>query len=67
MKNVSMEVTNDDILVISVDLKQSFGPSKSGKNEIIASTEGNQGLPDSRGDIKIGLNIYRTKQGGADW
>ena len=60
MKNV--EMTQDgDILTIKVDLSKEFGPSSSGKTTIIASTEGNQPIPDKE-DIKIGLNIYRKKQ-----
>jgi hypothetical protein len=57
MKNVEMTIDNDQILHIEVDLKKTFGPSKSGKTIIIASTEGNSQLPDR--EEKIGLNIYR--------
>lgn len=56
MKNIEMKV-NGNILTITVDLSKDFGKSSSGKNTIIASTEGNQSVPDS--DAKIGLNIYR--------
>jgi len=59
MKNVEMS-QNEDILTIKVDLSKEFGPSSSGKTIIIASTEGNQSIPDKE-DIKIGLNIYRKK------
>jgi hypothetical protein len=55
-KNVEMDVQND-ILIITVDLSKEFGPSKSGKTVIIASTEGNQ-LVYLR-EEKIGLNVYR--------
>jgi hypothetical protein len=55
-KNVEMDVQGD-LLKITVDLSQEFGPSKSGKTVIIASTEGNQ-LVYSR-EEKIGLNVYR--------
>ena len=58
MKNVEMKV-DGDILTIKVDLTKDFGPSSSGKNIIIASTEGNMSLPER--DEKIGLNIYRKK------
>ena len=50
----------DNVLVIKVDLTQEFGPSASGKNIIIASTEGNVSIP-SRDDTKVGLNVYRRK------
>ena len=56
MKNVEM-VVKDNVLTITVDLSKDFGPSKSGKTTIIASTEGNQKVPES--DVKIGLNIYK--------
>ena len=56
MKNVSMEVEGD-ILKIKVDLSKDFGPSKSGKTRIIATTAGNISIPGT--DAKIGLNIYR--------
>ncbi len=59
MKNVDMHVEGNT-LTIKVDLSQSFGPSSSGKNIIVASTEGNQSVP-GREDIKIGLNVYTKK------
>ena len=58
MKNVSFEVSAENILTITVDLNQSFGPSASGKSVIIATTEGNASLEGDSG-IKIGLNVYR--------
>lgn len=61
MKNVSMQVEGNK-LIITVDLAQDFGPSASGKNIIIATTEGNQSVPGAEDKgIKIGLNIYRKK------
>ncbi|MDD3158615.1 hypothetical protein [Anaeromusa sp.] len=56
MKNVEMQVTGD-ILTIKVDLSQRFGKSGSGKNEIVASTEGNQSIP-GMDEVKVGLNVY---------
>lgn len=56
MKNVSMTVEGN-VLTITVDLAKTFGRSKSGKTEIIATTAGNRPIPGS--DAKIGLNIYR--------
>ncbi|MDR0362956.1 MAG: hypothetical protein LBJ46_09800 [Planctomycetota bacterium] len=56
MKNVEM-VVEGDILTIKVDLSKEFGPSASGKTIIIASTEGNQTIPDR--DEKVGLNVYK--------
>jgi len=59
MKNIEMTI-EDNVLVIKVDLTKEFGPSASGKNIIIASTEGNVPIP-GREDAKVGLNIYRKK------
>jgi hypothetical protein len=59
MKNIEMTVEGTT-LTIKVDLSKEFGPSGSGKNVIIASTEGNVTVPHR--DEKIGLNVYRKKQ-----
>jgi hypothetical protein len=59
MKNVDMKVEGT-ILTIKVDLSKEFGPSKSGKTVIIASTEGNVKIPEHE-DKKVGLNVYRGK------
>lgn len=56
MKNVAMTLEGD-MLTVTVDLSQEFGPSKSGKTTIIASTEGNKSVPGR--EEKIGLNIYK--------
>ncbi|NMB74513.1 MAG: hypothetical protein GYA21_05225 [Myxococcales bacterium] len=61
MKNVKLDVHGTQ-LVITVDLAQDFGPSSSGKNIIIATTEGNQTVPGKEDQgVKIGLNVYRRK------
>ena len=59
MKNVDIKIEGD-ILTVKVDLSKDFGPSSSGKTIIIASSEGNQSLPENE-DIKIGLNVYKKK------
>jgi hypothetical protein len=56
MTNVCMKV-EDDILTITVNLKERHGRSQSGKTEIIATTGGNVSSP-SDPAIKIGLNVY---------
>lgn len=56
MKNIEMEVKGDS-LVITVDMSKRFGKSGSGKSIIVASTEGNQSVPETDG-VKIGLNVY---------
>ncbi len=55
-KNLVMAVEGD-ILTLTIDLSKEFGPSKSGRTIIIASSEGNQ-LVYGRSE-KIGLNVYR--------
>jgi len=57
-KNVSIKV-NGTKAIIELDLAQNFGASKSGKTDIIASTEGNITIPGT--DIKLGLNAYKSK------
>lgn len=54
MKNVETKM-NGKILTITVDTSKSFGPSKSGKTTIIASSEGNIAI----GDVKLGINVYK--------
>jgi len=59
VKNVEMKVEGT-ILTIKVDLSKTFGPSKSGKTTVIASTEGN--LPVDAavpGHVYLGLNVYK--------
>lgn len=56
MKNVDMKVEGD-LLTITIDLSKDFGPSKSGKTIIVASTEGNKSVPGK--EHKIGLNVYK--------
>ena len=56
MKNIEMMVEGE-ILIIKVDLAKEFGPSKSGKTIIVATSEGNVTIPER--DEKIGLNVYR--------
>lgn len=59
MKNVNMKIEGTR-LVITVDLTKEFGPSSSGKTIIIATTEGNQPVPEKEG-VRVGLNVYRKK------
>jgi hypothetical protein len=59
MKNAEMSV-DGDILTITVDLSKEFGPSKSGKTIIVASSEGNKSVPGR--EEKIGLNVYKQPE-----
>ena len=56
MKNIEMDV-QDNILTIKIDLSKNFGPSKSGKTNIIATTEGNIKIPETE-NTQIGINCY---------
>ncbi|MDA8407391.1 MAG: hypothetical protein M0T73_11125 [Deltaproteobacteria bacterium] len=56
MKNVEFSVQGET-LTIRVDLSKEFGPSKSGKTIIVASTEGNKTVPGR--NEKVGLNVYK--------
>ena len=57
MKNIEVQV-QDHILTLKVDLTKTHGPSSSGKTIIVASSEGNQSVPEHP-DIKFGLNVYK--------
>jgi len=56
-KNVELSVEGNT-LTIKVDLSKDFGPSKSQKTIVIASTEGNISVPNMP-NAKIGLNVYK--------
>lgn len=62
-KNVQMEVRGS-LLVITVDLSQDHGPSKSGNSNIIATSAGNMNVariaPDWKG-VKVGLNVFKVE------
>ncbi len=60
MKNVVMREEGTK-LIIEVDLTQEFGPSKSGKTIIVASTEGSVPVP-SKPEIQVGVNVYKSKR-----
>lgn len=57
MKNVNVEVEGN-VLKIEVDLTKDFGPSSSGKTQIVASSEGNQSVEGFDG-FKFGLNVFK--------
>lgn len=57
MQNCKMELIDGSKLVITVDLTKNFGPSKSGKTVIIATTSGNQFVEGA--NVTVGLNVYR--------
>lgn len=57
-KNIEAHL-EDTTLVLRIDLAQRLGRSQSGKTVIIATTGGNQSLPEHPA-IKLGLNLYLT-------
>ncbi len=59
-QNVEMK-TEGNKLIITVDLSKTFGPSSSGKSEMIASTGGNISIPGDE-QVKIGLNVDRSRK-----
>jgi hypothetical protein len=58
MTNAELKQDGDQ-LTITIDLSKEFGPSKSGKTIIIATSSGNQKIPGT--DAIIGLNVYRKR------
>lgn len=56
MKNVKTSIKGN-LLVIEVDLSKKGELSKSEKNLVIASTQGNQSV-DGKPEVKFGLNVY---------
>jgi hypothetical protein len=50
-----------DVLTLTIDLSKTIGPSKSGKNALIATTSGNATLPDG---ARVGVNVYRPRKTG---
>jgi hypothetical protein len=59
MKNMEMDVEGN-MLTIKVDLSQVLGPSRSGKTNMVATSEGIVSVPGR--DEMIGLNIFRYPQ-----
>jgi len=62
MKNIKTNVDDNGILTITIDLKQEFGPSKSGKTITIASTMGNKPVSRAYPDVRVGVNVYKKAE-----
>lgn len=67
MKNFQFSI-QDDVLTITVDLKKSFGLSKSGRSVIVSCTDGNLRLYDESGfrSEKINMTISKEPTDEAD-
>ena len=59
MKNINMSIKGK-MLTIEIDLDQDFGPSKSGKTIVIATTSGNKEIKERPG-VHIGVNVYKGR------
>lgn len=57
MQNVETKVEKNK-LVITVDLSKNYGPSKSGKTQIIASSAGPQEVEGNPG-VFVGVNVFK--------
>lgn len=57
MKNIETTLVGNK-LTLTIDLGLEYGPSKTGKSIVIASSEGNQAIPGME-NIKFGVNVYR--------
>ncbi|MCI0514236.1 hypothetical protein L0128_13550 [candidate division KSB1 bacterium] len=57
MDNVQIEV-KDNKAIITIDLSQDFGESKSGKTIVVATTRGNVPIPGAE-NFRIGINCYK--------
>jgi hypothetical protein len=60
MENIELKIEGTK-LILTVDLSKEIGPSSSGKNTLIASTEGNANVPGLEG-VKVGLYVYKAKK-----
>ena len=54
MQNVEVKIEGS-IMTLTIDTSKRFGKSASGKNTIVASSQGNVTL---EGGISVGLNAY---------
>lgn len=60
MTNVDLKITGDK-LVITVDLTQDHGPSKTGKTTIIGTTHGFANLDYKDNPVSVSLNVTKRK------
>jgi hypothetical protein len=55
-KGIEFEV-KDGVLYLKIKLNQNFGPSKTGKTIIVATSSGNKKIEGT--DVTLGLNLYK--------
>jgi len=58
MQNVDIKVKGN-VATITIDLSKDYGPSKSGKTTIVATTAGNVTVEGT--DVVLGLNCYKRR------
>jgi len=46
-----------NVATVTFNLDQNLGPSKSGKTQLVATTNGNVNIPGT--DVTLGFNAYR--------
>ncbi len=63
MQNIQMNVTGNK-LVITIDLNAPATASASGKSLVVASSQGNQPIPNT--DLFLGVNVYRKARAKVD-
>lgn len=61
MKNVKMAIKGS-MLTLTIDMKQDFGVSKTGKTLTVASTGGFQPVPYNEGGKSYSLNLNLCKK-----
>jgi Fe-S cluster assembly ATPase SufC len=59
MRNATIKVDGDK-MVITINLAENLGLSKSGKSTLIATTEGNAKVQTNKGEVAVGLNVYQS-------
>lgn len=58
MTNIKTEI-KDNLLIITINLNETHGPSKSGKTEIVASTHGFTYVSYKKVDIGLSVNVCK--------
>ncbi|MFQ5627877.1 MAG: hypothetical protein ACE5I1_03885 [bacterium] len=61
MTNVKTEMKSTQ-LIITIDLDEDNGPSKSGKTTIVASTQGAIPISYKGSEYKLNLNVYKPRK-----
>lgn len=63
MVNVDVKVTENELLILTIDLKKTCGYTKGGKNVLIGSSRGNIHIPTQDGKLraeKFNVNVFRA-------